>query len=76
MEATGNTAGAISVAGGGGSRWKWVEEEVGSAKRKTVCRQLLGEVWLGGGGDRDGARAYGVKGRCGFLMGETRGWSW
>lgn len=45
MDATGTSARAISVVGGGGSRWKWVEEQVGSEKRKTVCRQLLGGSW-------------------------------
>ena len=46
MEATRTSAGAILAAGGGGSRWKGAEEEVGSEKRKTVCRQLWGEVQL------------------------------
>lgn len=37
MEATETTAGAIPVAGEGGSRWKRVGEQVGSEKRKTTC---------------------------------------
>ena len=56
MEATGTSARAILVAGGSGSRWKRVEKEVGSAKRKTVQDSSWGKLdceeverWMGQG---------------------------
>lgn len=44
---------------------------MGSEKRKTVCRQLFGEFDCEGEERGMETRAYGVKGRSGFLMGGT-----